>query len=57
MAEEKKSLIDRLKGLLFGKRTAHRADQKERRDELSSFLEEHEEEEKERADSAREKRG
>lgn len=55
MAEEKRSLIERLKGLLFGNRAANRADQKERRDDLSSFLEEHEEE-KERAAEAREKR-
>lgn len=56
MAEEKRTLIERLKGLLFGNRQAHRADQKERRDDMTSFLDAHEEEEKERAAEAREKR-
>jgi len=55
MAEEKRSLLQRLRYLLFGSREANRADQKERRDEFTNFLEEHEEEEKERAAAAREK--
>lgn len=56
MAEEKRTLIERLKDLLFGNRRAHRADQKERRDDMTSFLDAHEEEEEERAAAAREKR-
>ena len=55
MTEEKKSLLHRLRTWLFGKGMAHRADQKERRDELSTFMDEHEEE-KERATAAQEKR-
>jgi hypothetical protein len=56
MAEEKRSLWQRLKYWLFGRREANRAEQKERRDDLTNFLQEHEEEKQERADAAREKR-
>ncbi|HSM57089.1 MAG TPA: hypothetical protein VK879_13130 [Candidatus Sulfomarinibacteraceae bacterium] len=57
MAEEKRSLLQRLKQLLFGKRDATRADQKERRDEMANFMDRRAEEAEERADAAREKRG
>ena len=56
MAEEKRSLLQRLQDWLFGGRKENRADQKERRDELSTFMKEHAEEEKERAAAARERR-
>jgi hypothetical protein len=45
MAEEKQSLLHRLQQWLFGGREAERADQKERRDEISAFMEERAEEE------------
>ena len=56
MAEEKRSLWQRLQNWLFGKRDANRADQKERRDDFATCMEEHADEEKERAAAAREKR-
>lgn len=56
MVEEKRSLIQRLKQWLFGKREETRADQKERRDEISTFMEERAEEEEKRAAAAREER-
>ena len=56
MAEEKRSLLQRLRHLLFGSREANRADQKERREELTGFLKEREEEAEERAAAAREER-
>lgn len=56
MAEEKRSLIQRLQHWLFGGREKNRADQKERRDEFATFMKEHAEEEEERAAEAREKR-
>ena len=56
MAEEKRSLIQRLQHWLFGRREENRADQKERRDELATFMKEHAEEEEERAAAARERR-
>lgn len=55
MAKEKQSIVQRLKRWLFGDREANRADQKERRDELATFMKEHGEE-KERAEAAREER-
>lgn len=54
MAEEKRSLLQRVKYWLFGKRKEHRSDQKDRRDELSSFLNERAEEKEEREAAARE---
>ncbi|MFW5943356.1 MAG: hypothetical protein ACOC9X_06730 [bacterium] len=57
MEEEKRSLLQRLKHWLFGKRDANRADQKERRDEIADFMDRRAEEAEERADAAREKRG
>lgn len=57
MAEEKRSLVQRLRHWLFGRREANRADQKERRDEMATFMDKHAEEEEERADAEREKRG
>ena len=56
MAEEKRSLWQRLQQWLFGDSKANRADQKERRDEFATFMEERAEEEEERAAAAREKR-
>lgn len=55
MAKEKQSIVQRLQRWLFGDREANRADQKERRDELATFMKEHGEE-KERAEAAREER-
>jgi hypothetical protein len=54
MAEEKRSLLQRLKYWLFGKREEHRADQKERRDELSGFMKDRADEKEEREAAARE---
>ena len=57
MAEGKRSLVQRLRNWLFGRREANRADQKERRDEMATFMDKHAEEEEERAAAEREKRG
>ena len=54
MAEEKRSLVQQLQHWLFGKRKANRADKKERRDEMATFMEEQAEEEEERAAAERE---
>jgi hypothetical protein len=56
MVKEKRSMVQRLQRWLFGDREANRADQKERRDELATFMKEHAEEEEERAVAAQEKR-
>lgn len=51
MAEEKQSLIQRLQQWLFGGRKANRAEQKEQRDKMATFMEEHAEEERKRVAS------
>lgn len=56
MAEEKRSLVQRLQHWLFGDRKANRADQKERRDDMAAFMQKHAEGEEERAEAEREKR-
>lgn len=59
MAKEKRSMLQRLQRWLFGDRQEKRADQKERRDELATFMKEHAEEEERAAalrENAREKR-
>lgn len=53
MAKEQRSVLQRLKRWLFGDRQEKRADQKERREDLATFMKEHAEEE-ERAAAARE---
>ena len=53
MVKEERSLVERLKLWFFGNREANRADQKERRDELATFMKEHAEDE-ERAAAAQE---
>lgn len=55
MADEKRTLMERLQQWLFGNRKANRVDQKERRDELATFIEEHTED-KEQTVAAQEKR-
>jgi len=49
MEEEKKSLLERLRALIFGESDKKRAEQKARSDEFTDFLTEHQEEEEERA--------
>lgn len=56
MAEEKRSLLERLRYWLFGRKEEHRTDQKQRSEDLTTFLEEHAEGEDARAAAAQEKR-
>lgn len=49
MEEKKKSLLERLRALIFGERDEKRAEQKARSDEFTDFLTERQEEEDERA--------
>lgn len=56
MVKEMRSIVQRLQRWFFRDRQENRADQKERRDELATFMKEHAEEEEGRATAAREKR-